>query len=883
MPPIIAALPLIASIVVAVIKVSIIIKALILVAAAVAVMLLTRKPHGNGENKLNQGQELQTKISPNLPRTILIGQTAVGPSCHFAYTTTDDSSKPNRYLYRVFQISDQPVDTLLGIWEGKNLLTFSGDITTGWFQCNQHVSKDGAPRMWARFYKGVFSGAVADSTLISASGGQWTSSHKGTGLCYAILKYDYDPDAFPNGEPELVFEVKGAHMYDDRQDSTVAGGSGTQRLSDPTTWGYTDNTAVAIAQYLRGFFINGKKIIGVGAEARDLLPAMLFSAYNTCDQSVAYSGGTEHRYVTGYNATSDQKASDALEDLMLAMDGEVFDRGGSITIWPGAVRTPVMTITEQDIDWAAQKSWQPKPSLESMTNYVSGNFIDKDTYYSEKDLPPRVNAQWELDDGGERFEHFVSMKAVNRWSQAQRVTKRIADSSRYGGTLAIVGGIWLMEMEQGDWCVANLTRYNMTNKYFKVQEITLTQDIRVALVLTEVNTSLDDWNYASDEFARTDTSWTPPGYTLPVPTFNLAGYSTFTSGTGVQDFGFTISPTSPTAGGSQATTIDVEWALTSNLTASYSVGSLAIGQASKTFAGLLPNTSYSVRARTTDKGGRHSDWSAWAALTTPAANTTTVPATIVVANPVTVYADVNGVPKSGEIEKDIGIKLQQLGANVTTGVTWSAARNTGNAAFSITGGTSPYLAITGPNDSTFALENSFTITAVYGGITYTQDIKVVKQNDPPTNTSGGTSSGSGGSGSTSSTTTLGHTTGTAYDTTNAVSAVISVVCGASGSVSLTAPISFKCLTNGVSDVAGKWQWRLAGGTFADVSTEVAEDYGADKSGAPDYLIDYGSITCNQTKTGLTSGSTYEFRFLWRETAANQHAGYVSGTMAASSS
>jgi hypothetical protein len=609
MPPVVVALiPIVAAVAVIFVK-SAIVKALILIAAFVATTLLTkRKPKGN---RINQGAELSTKINPSLPRTICIGQTAIGPSCHFAFTYTDNADKPNRYLMRVLQISDQPINSLLAIYDGKQVLTFTGDVTTGWFACNAHKNKDGAACMWMRVYKGVHSGAVADATLVSNSGGQWTSSHKGTGICYAIVKYDYDADAFPNGEPELVFAVQGAKVYDDRFDSTKTGGSGTQRVDTPTTWAYTPNTAVNIAQYLRGFKINGKRIMGVGAEEADLYTPMLFSAFNTCDQTVNVTGGTEKRYYCGMNLASDETAEDHLTDLALAMDGKVFDRGGAITLWPGAVRTPVMNISEQDIDWSAEKSWQPHAGLNNLINSVQGNFVDPVNFYQERDLPVRTNSTWETDDGGQRFSTFVSLRAVRSWAMGQRITKRIHDASRFNGVAAFTGGIWLIQMEQGDWFTLTHSRWDMTAKYFEVREITLTSDMRVAIVAEEVSTTLDSWAPASDEFARTDTYWNGGGYDLPIPTFSLEPYNYLHPGSGVQQFGITFILITPSGqSGTFVQWVEVQYAKVGETANPIIAGNVTLDLPRLTVLGLEPDADYLFRARCCD-GIRFGEWSAW--------------------------------------------------------------------------------------------------------------------------------------------------------------------------------------------------------------------------------------------------------------------------------
>jgi hypothetical protein len=57
-----------------------------------------------------------------------------------------------------------------------------------------------------------------------------------------------------------------------------------------------------------------------------------------------------------------------------------------------------------------------------------------------------------------------------------------------------------------------------------------------------------------------------------------------------------------------------------------------------------------------------------------------------------------------------------------------------------------------------------------------------------------------------------------------------------------------------------------GGTFADIGSEVTCDTDAITELDPDIARhrNYaGTLSVSQTKTGLTSGTAYEFRFCWR--------------------
>ncbi|MEB3067270.1 hypothetical protein, partial [Parvimonas micra] len=281
MPPAVVALAAtVATVAVKVFVTSAILAAVLTVAITVAAtMLMGKRKNSNA----NQGQELKLKLDPTMPRQVAVGLTATGGSLVWSFTYTDNNKKPNRYLVRIIDLSDIPIDGVNDILVEGTPLSFAGDVHTGFQACTSaYRAKNGAACMWVKVHKGGPDQA-ADNELVAMSGGVWTNQHKGKNIAYAIVKMDYDPDAFPNGEPGLVFIVRGASCYDDRADDTMPDGSGTQRLNDPTTWKYTRNASVITAQVLRGFYSAGVLMFGAQAEARDLYAPMLQAAHNECD------------------------------------------------------------------------------------------------------------------------------------------------------------------------------------------------------------------------------------------------------------------------------------------------------------------------------------------------------------------------------------------------------------------------------------------------------------------------------------------------------------------------------------------------------------------------------------------------------------------------
>jgi hypothetical protein len=108
----------------------------------------------------------------------------------------------------------------------------------------------------AHRYRAVFNlhhGAAtqtADPMLVASVGSEWTSAHKLNGITYIAASYEYDTKAMFKSVPQLTVVVKGQKVYDPRADSTVTGGSGSQRLATPSTYAWTDNAACCFLNYI---------------------------------------------------------------------------------------------------------------------------------------------------------------------------------------------------------------------------------------------------------------------------------------------------------------------------------------------------------------------------------------------------------------------------------------------------------------------------------------------------------------------------------------------------------------------------------------------------------------------------------------------------------
>jgi hypothetical protein len=592
-------------------------EAVVAAAAIEAASLFAPKPQA-----MNQGQELQVKLDPTMPRQVITGIQSTGGSVVWAFTYTDDSN-PNKYLVRIISLADYPCTGFVGMYTGGQILTFSGDITTGWYDCLEFrdPENDHPARMWARVYLGSLEGAVADASVVGWSNNTWTANAVGTGQCYVILKYQYGGAAFPGGEPQLQFVVKGAAIYDQRQDSTRGGGrTGNQRLADPTTWAYSSNAAVVAQQVLRGFYVGGRLILGGGASDLDLDDEMLVAAYNTCDTAVAAPGGTtEPQYQAHMLLTASEALSQQLTDLQAAMDGTIYDRGGNITIWPGGGRTPIFNLTDDDIVWSDEKSWQSLTDLNSLYNSVIGTYLDATQLYTETPFPLLTSAQWELDDGGSRIPLQIAYRAVTSASQVQRINTAVWNRSRYQGVTGFVIPMWGLQLEQGDWFTLTSSRWGFNEKVFVATQVNIGSNLRSSVIATEISADIDGWNPATQYVPPPFLASSLSVYTLPEPTLAVSSGTNNNATLYTSTVYITVAASGIDAS-SGVTEIQIEMGVVgSGITWNPHSMSITGTLSTQINDGLLPGTQYQVRIRSAE-GDRYSVWTAWQTTTTPSAS-----------------------------------------------------------------------------------------------------------------------------------------------------------------------------------------------------------------------------------------------------------------------
>lgn len=192
----------------------------------------------------------------------------------------------------------------------------------------------------------------------------WGPSHKlsGKAAFLMVMAENSKGSAFPTGEVKPLVTLRGLKVYDPRQDSTYPGGVGPQRLSDPSTWTYSDNPILWALKWCLGLWEgpNGKgapqvdfQVGGIGAKPSGIDFPAFVAAANVSDAN--------DWTVAAYPNTDDDK-SQVLDGFLQAGGCVYAQRAGKIScIQRAAPRASVVTISAADtagpleIDTAASR------------------------------------------------------------------------------------------------------------------------------------------------------------------------------------------------------------------------------------------------------------------------------------------------------------------------------------------------------------------------------------------------------------------------------------------------------------------------------------------------------------------------------------------------
>jgi len=301
------------------------------------------------------------------------------------------------------------------------------------------------------------------STTQTAMGGMtgtfpslWTSDHRARSwsLMYAKMTLEAGDTTYENGIPQNLRALCDGHLiYDPRLDSTQVidpttspptTGSGAHRTDDDTTWEWSENPALLLADFIRW------DIVGMGEEDDRVDWPKCAAAADICDELVLIppaSPTTEQkRYTCNLTFFANRSRDEIKEMLETSMLGRTVFSQGQWKMWAGAAITPDVILTEANLAGAIQM--QASTGSQERYNRVRGKFIDPSRNYTAAVYPEQRSASFEASDTEVRYNIF-DINTANNSFEAQRDAIIRLRQSRLQRTLVFPGNWSCFRVQPG--------------------------------------------------------------------------------------------------------------------------------------------------------------------------------------------------------------------------------------------------------------------------------------------------------------------------------------------------------------------------------------------------------------------------------------------------
>ncbi|KKM85646.1 hypothetical protein LCGC14_1286960 [marine sediment metagenome] len=324
---------------------------------------------------------------------------------------------------------------------------------------------------------------AALSDLVTASF-KWTTNHRQRGCAHVWIELKLNPDLFPNGTPQITFDVKGAKVFDTRTSTTA----------------YSANAALCLRDYLVKTRLKG----GAGIAAALIPDSFVDAAANLADEDVTLDlGGTEDRYTCNGTISTAEQPGQIIQQFLSAMAGKLVFSGGEWQMYGGAWRAPTVSFDETELVGPLKvESRLPRREL---FNAVKGVIVTAANNWQPSDFPPVTNTTYETEDG-ERLWKDVDFPFTTSAATAQRLAKIDLETARQQKTVRVRMNLKALQVNPPDVIQLTVARFSWTNKNFEIAEQQLVWDdsgdapaLMVEMLLRETASTVYDWTAASDE------------------------------------------------------------------------------------------------------------------------------------------------------------------------------------------------------------------------------------------------------------------------------------------------------------------------------------------------------------------------------------------------
>jgi hypothetical protein len=329
------------------------------------------------------GAPLNWKADEQAPVPYLFGETGTGGSVVFKEVYGGQKA---RHLRNITVLTVGPIEGVSEFRANNVVTTFDGSRrAVGYYNGGMWSdTKLGSPSEVAH--------VISTPPYTLTESGVWDSDHTLPGLASNQLIMRYAVERYSTGPAEPLFVVQGPPAYDPREDSTVPGGSGSQRGDDRDTWSFASraNPFLQGISWALGIRDQGQVVMGAGMPQWAIdVPAFIEGA------NVAEANG----WTCGGVAYSSDAPFTVLEQLLRAGGGAPIQLGGALSCVVRTPRVSLATLTGADIIGSIDMS--SAPSWRDRYNTAFPRYREAEQDWQFVALDPVVVASALAADGGE--------------------------------------------------------------------------------------------------------------------------------------------------------------------------------------------------------------------------------------------------------------------------------------------------------------------------------------------------------------------------------------------------------------------------------------------------------------------------------------------------
>lgn len=436
------------------------------------------KSQGQGPAPLNEGSK-QTVRQAVPKRRQIYGMATTGGAIIFLDKDTSGN------LFILYAFAEHEIEEVASVFvQGTNVfLDSSGNATTTPYFDGVTVFFEASVRLGAS--------DQAIDPLLAANFPDLSSEFRQRGHFTLAARFFYGAD---RDEHESIWgqesnihplvRVKGKRIYDPRDP--------LQERDDPTTWKWSRNAALVLADYLRSE--SGGRLAANEIDLEDLKRAA-----RLCDQGVSITGGSEPRYTIDAVVQSDEDPSGVIADMLGAMRGRIALVGGKVRILPGAAQDCVTTIGQDML--IGPFEYRGIAPRDELVNVVRGEFVSPERENLAANTPIIERPDLIASDG-ERLEVTLRHPYVEEHTRAQRLNKAFLEQARRGRTLGISVDMRALRLTPGDCIRVELRDFPFATGTYLVDRIDFSPTLEAAeLALSEFDNEIYRWDPTVDQQA----------------------------------------------------------------------------------------------------------------------------------------------------------------------------------------------------------------------------------------------------------------------------------------------------------------------------------------------------------------------------------------------